>query len=427
MSVAASWKTFSRRVINFTAGLQLGFTYFICGPLALSVVFGGQTSDLPIPDFDLSGSEPVLVYIALASIVFNGMSLLDKRSRNSLRNSRFEVASLVGKSGVDKRIIIFSLVWVILAVAAFYFSGKYKGGHWMESQSEAFSSSASASIVANFYNVFRVGMPGALLYACHVGKLSYRNLILVMLIFLAIELVVSSNRIIILFCLMAALYAVTKGLKKKLVVLLIISPLLVNFNYAFPIIRGLLWSDGANLSSMASSVSDGYDYRNDESNNLQEKLGQLVESSNLNVMKFVVDRFPSEYDYFYGETVFLKTATFIIPKAIWSDKPLGFGSFLGLTITGSNILALNATLLGEAFGNFGWFAIFIVPLCLFGIGRVWSSLRSPFYRYLSFFFAFACWRFDFSFSVISLAVLVAFNFGFRFAVNGRVKSRYPGM
>lgn len=422
-SVAVSWRIFKRRIVNFTAGLQLGFTYFICGPLTLAAIFGRQTSDLPIPDFEMGGSEPVLIYITLASIVFNIIPLLDSTRRSVRKSSAPVNPALERCTTKDPKIGVFILLWAVLAVIAFYFSGKYQGGHWMESQSEAFSSNASASVVGNFYNVFRVAMPGVLLYASHIGRISYRRLILLMGIFVVIELVISSNRIIILFCLISALYATTRGLKKKLIIVAMLSPLLMDFNYAFPIIRGLLWSDGASVNSMVSSVTDGYGYRKEESGNMEAKLGQLVESSNLNVMKFVVDNFPERFDYFLGKTVFLKTFTFVIPKAIWSDKPMGFGSFLGVTITGSKVLALNSTLLGEAFGNFGWWAVFIVPLCLFWIGRAWNGLSSPFYRYAAFFCAFACWRFDFSFSVISMAVLVAFHFLFRVIATGaRVQS-----
>ncbi len=77
-----------------------------------------------------------------------------------------------------------------------------------------------------------------------------------------------------------------------------------------------------------------------------------------------------------------------------------------MQITGNPILSLNSTILGEGYGNFGPFALIVIPLSLLLIEQFFIRMRAGLTgKYYGFAVAFGMWRFDYSFGVIAAFVL----------------------
>lgn len=93
---------------------------------------------------------------------------------------------------------------------------------------------------------------------------------------------------------------------------------------------------------------------------------------------FVIENFPSKYDYYYGETYFAILVQFL-PRSIWENKPVSFGAPLGLLKKVGirefsiktwrnevNGLSFSPGFLGEAYANFGVFGMIFLS-SIFGI------------------------------------------------------------
>ncbi len=99
--------------------------------------------------------------------------------------------------------------------------------------------------------------------------------------------------------------------------------------------------------------------------------------------------YPKQTRFLYGET-YLQNIIVFIPRSYWPNKPLGIGKHLAARASGvlgdfqltrdvdSKILregSNQGTMLGEAWANFGWFGIILVPMFLGIFVRWFSDLR----------------------------------------------------
>gem|GEM_PF-4516759 len=74
---------------------------------------------------------------------------------------------------------------------------------------------------------------------------------------------------------------------------------------------------------------------------------------------------PDNYDYRYGLSYF-KLAVALIPRSIWDDKPVNTQNLIReMANTGYKSPAQDFSFLGEAYWNFGWLGICVIPF-LFG-------------------------------------------------------------
>jgi len=91
--------------------------------------------------------------------------------------------------------------------------------------------------------------------------------------------------------------------------------------------------------------------------------------------------------------------TLLLPGSLWPGRPQNFGLSLGDGIAGIPSLALNSTLYGESYANFGWFW----PLGLSAFLLLWHGVyraiapNARVVQMMGAFAAIAMWRFDASF------------------------------
>lgn len=391
------------------SGFVLGFCYFIGAPITQLLLLG-QINDAQIglPALTISSKTYLFAYLFLGCLATVAIYYFPYHKKKLA--SRFLAVTDKNLTSYYKFIL---LIYVILATFTFISSGKAAGGHWMENNHELYSSSTAAVISGNFYNVLRVIIPGILLYCHSKSIVSKKNATIILIIFSALELVISSNRIILLFSLIALAGIYRVQMKRFILIAALMAPLLLEFNALFPMIRGLMWSEGASLEQTKYAIETGYSTEDTSESKIGKTFNSAFESSNILVMRYALEKYQRSENYLLGETIYIKSLTFFLPKTLWENKPSSFNARMGYDISGSNVLSLNSTLLGEAFGNFSWFGAFVY---LFNAIVFCSILLLPKGRiltYAGFFVAFASWRFEFSFLAISIfsiaCITVAFN------------------
>lgn len=402
--------------IRFWQGIFLGYAIFIGGPVLILLIFQSIPDPGLYDPLSVSDNSGVSVLISITGIMIYIIGAKELYLERKL---------IYRETNAPSRFLwILYGAYISFAIFVFLKSGKLNGGHWYENGAALYEQSISAVIVGNVENVLRVSMPAILLTLLRRRKITPRVMILIAAFTMLFELVVSSNRIIVLFWILGILLSFRHRLKKNLFIFIIISPIILEANQYFPIVRGLLWTNGASVNQFRDSVAAAQDARNNNAAGIDRVLGSAVEADNLNVMKFVMEYFPDRHDYFYGATFFLKGFAFVVPRALWPEKPPIFSTFVADAATGIKGLALNSTFIGEAYGNFGWMSSLILSASLFIVGRVCRLFRTDYARAASFFIALAAWRFDFSFLIISFTLLLGLEF-FRRVISGSLRKRVP--
>ncbi|EMI45469.1 hypothetical protein [Rhodopirellula sp. SWK7] len=399
---------------DLLSGLVCGLLFFVGLPLLQVLVTGDiPVSDLPLEPITRGRDGELMLLFAcfgVGGIVLTSTVRRKRRSPSSATNAPDEYAQF--------RIIV--TLYFAFTLLFFALSGKWRGGHWYSSGGDALASNPAIVLIANFANVFRVVLPFIAAYQRRRKLISVKSFLVIVAFYVSCELVLVNNRIGVLFAAIAVFYAFPRKRLQLATLGLVSLPMVAFLNHAYPIARGMLWTNGASLSSAADAISTAVETRRDFSGNTNsptEIASSLFESSNLNVVKYVFDTFEQD-DFRAGETVFLKSLLFPVPKSIWPGKPDGFGGQVGREISGLEHLTLNCTSVGEFYGNFGLFSILIFPWTFaaiaFAIRRVFSS---DLQRHCLFMCGFASVRFEFSFVVISIFCLLIVSLAASFYLN----------
>ena len=125
----------------------------------------------------------------------------------------------------------------------------------------------------------------------------------------------------------------------------------------------------------------------------------MFESSNLAVLNWIVGHYGTLERPFLAFAMFARPITLLLPGSLWPDRPQNFGLSLGDGIAGLPSLALNSTLYGESYANFGWFwplGLSLFVLLWHGVYRAIAP-HSRAVQMMGAFAAVAMWRFDASF------------------------------
>nr|WP_057928181.1 hypothetical protein [Burkholderia ambifaria] len=396
----------------FWQGTFVGYSIFLAAPVLILLIFQSLPEADAYAALTIKDAPEVLCHIAAAGILLYIFGCWEMR-----RSIREIVRETHPASGFLWKLY---LVYIAAAIFIFFKSGKLDGGHWYENGAAMYQQSVTAVLIGNIGNVLRVIMPAVAIMLRRRNAISSRTLVIMAVFTMIFELVVSSNRILVLFWLIALLLEYRHRLQKNIILFAIAAPFILQANQYFPIVRGLLWTNGASVNQLYAGVEAAKDAHSRDAAGLDRVLGSAVEADNLNVIKYVVNYFPARHDFFYGSTFFLKGLSFAVPRMLWPEKPPTFGTFIGERATGVTGLALNSAFIGEAYGNFGILAVPILCISLFVVGRISLLLRADYARAATFFVALAAWRFDFSFIIIGLSMLLAIEF-FRRSLRGTVR------
>ncbi|MBH1461100.1 hypothetical protein N7676_11885 [Stenotrophomonas sp. GD03993] len=391
-----------RETITYWAGVQLGFSYFVGAPIFLSAVFGRiRQVDIPIPNMTIDGSPGVyLVTAGVAAIIFLipnrhiGLPKI-KINQNIVQNK--------------KLLHWYTATYLAFSIYGFISSGKLTGGHWYSSHGESMQGDAVAVALLQIRNVMRFTLPFLLLFYKRKELITTRAFCIGLICIAGLELIISGNRIIALTCIISYALAYKSVPKKGYAILLLAAPIIIQANSIFPIVRGMMWSNGLNLQQMSYAVDTAAQHlATSEGQDIQLILSSAFEASNLNMANMVIENYPSKYSYLMGDTFIVRPLTFYLPKAIWPGRPEGFGLTLG-RLSGLDVdgLALNSTYIGEAYANFGPFSVLALPLVLWGLSNLFRMFDSNSIQYMTFAVGFAGWRFDLVFSIVAIIVILA--------------------
>jgi oligosaccharide repeat unit polymerase len=94
---------------------------------------------------------------------------------------------------------------------------------------------------------------------------------------------------------------------------------------------------------------------------------------------FIVENFPGEFHYYYGET-YASVLVGLVPRSMWPSKPVGLGAPLGLMQVAGiqdfdpvkwvkfNQYSLSPGFIGEAYANFG-----VLGVIMFSLAFGWTA------------------------------------------------------
>lgn len=209
-----------------------------------------------------------------------------------------------------------------------------------------------------------------------------RLTVLMALAVVGADMYLTGNRILAFQFLMVVL-CVAMTQKKYLVIMLLLA-MAPPFAYSmtlFASVRSQMYSwDEFSVEGAQKAIVRGYKVaqnKNKKRDSFLEYLMEGSEAGSLNVLGTVVEDYPKKYPYLFGTTLG-KVFVFWVPRSIWPNKPLSFQFVLGDRYVGEGV-SLNATLLGEMYGNFGVFgSILLPPVLLFilvFLGRIGYLFR----------------------------------------------------
>jgi oligosaccharide repeat unit polymerase len=181
------------------------------------------------------------------------------------------------------------------------------------------------------------------------------------LFFFLVEIVVSGNRIFFAAYLLAFLTSSwLYGRKKIIAALLAASPLLVLVFNAWGWVRH-------DVSKISDSV-DSYVIETGAENRAVTNLMDMTQGSAITLLMHVTGDFGNEYDYLYGST-YSRLFTFFQPRILQRKRIPNFETLAAQLYEPGETTSLGSTALGEAYANFGFLGIFVLPLF------TWLALR----------------------------------------------------
>jgi hypothetical protein len=375
------------RRLDFLDGVLIGQAYYVIVPLFVFLV-QGQTE---MPDLQLA-FHPYRD-LATTGMLIGGMFLLP------LLRVLFRPVSLDRPDRSDPRMVTtVVLLFAVTGLVSFQLTGLAAGGHWQGNLEGAFANPAFLPI-KYAANVARNAVFAVLLYRVVTGQTAAARAIGWGLVFALADLFTTFNRITAVYLLIMAMLLVKQrpwrmvlGGGLSLWALSAISSL-------WPAFRGLATAEGYSPQAMAQAWATASRAQAAAPGTLDGTLNAVFESSNIVVLNWIVESTGTIERPFLAFAMFARPLTLLLPASLWPGRPENFGLSLGEGIAGIPSLALNSTLYGESYANFGWF--WPLGLCAFlllwhGVYRVIAP-NARVVQMMGAFAAIAMWRFDASF------------------------------
>lgn len=404
MLLAFGTAVFFRRIvvrsIGFATGTLAGLIYFLAIPLFIVLLTGQLESP-----FSTADNYDPFTDLETTLVLFLGWLAVLAACVVSHRNS----SQNIGRSKVTQNSItylrVLLVLYLIFSVYALLASGiGTVGSHWHLTIATKLATSTTFIIIKNFLDAFRVMVFGLLLFTLNNNLISKRTAILIAISIATIDLATTFNRITIVFLLFFLLILLRRYWYTYLAAVASLFSVAITVSAAWPVFRGIIFSERITALSVIESWNSAVNATNFSGNQLADKLNVLFESSNIIVLKYIVDNLGNTVPYFMGSTFLVRPLTTFLPSTVWANKPRVFGTYLGEIIESHPGLALNSTLFGEVYANFGIFWI----LFLFGFIVVFHALYRvvgntiPGMENMGFFIGIAVWRFEANFASVSL-------------------------
>ncbi len=374
-----------RRVKRISNGLTpllgwlMGLGFFLLGPLTIITLHGGY--EMPASGgwteawTKVNLSNPMFfrpyVVIWLSSMLtcltaFLFSTAPDSEGRQNLNVSIPKLERALRITMVLSIIDWAILVWLVGGFAEFAVS------HWYLRSVEL-----GERFGGSFTLYTRLSLANQLLFtgaaALHTSLgLRHRNVrwgfTSLIALFLFTEMAMSGNRIFIAFYLLAFLTSSWLYGRRKLIgTLFVCSPLLILIFSVWGAVRH-------DLSRLPDSVS-GEVADSEVSTRALPSLMYATEGHSVLLLMHVIDDFGGRFDYLHGST-YGRLLTFWLPRSVYPDRPLDFTSQAALCYLPGETTSLCATELGEAYANFGFASLLVLPFITWLVARYAACLES---------------------------------------------------
>jgi hypothetical protein len=403
-----SFYRFSRvniRAINFVDGLLFSQAYYLLVPMGLIL----WDEKLKAPEMMSVGYYP-FENIYTTYTIFLGCFLIQifhlvwpilfpaRRPPRARADYRLDLACMFG-------ILIFLEIYTV------YASGRLSGGHWQEALSEALQTSSTLILLSNFLNAYRALIFGLIFFVYLRGGVQRKTALALGVAVGAIDVLLTLNRISVAYFYILILMLYWDRVRYVLLATLVAIPIIAPLSSAWTFVRAQALYDGYSVAGFSKAFDDAIFQQSGASKEpIALAANSIFETTNIQVLHNIVERFPSEYPLFYGWTYFLRPVVIFIPSTIWPGKPSTFGVFVGESLEKFPGLALNSTFIGEPYGNFYllWPLAFMLMLfCLSSLFR-WLSNFAPYAGPMAFFSGFALGRFEITYATVCVLAIFVF-------------------
>ena len=378
--------------LDFLDGILIGQAYYIIVPMAVFLVAGH--ADMP----DVGLTYRPYGDLATTGMLMGGMFLFPllrlivaRVPRDSRDTSDPRMAAAV------------VLLFVVTGLVSFLLTGLAQGGHWQENVDGAFGNPLFLPIKYTA-NVTRNAVFAVLLYCVTTGRLTTSRAVMIGVVFVGMDLLTTFNRITAVYLLIMAMLLMKRRPWRMLLAGATSLWTLSAFSTVWPAFRGLATARGYSAASFAQAWTMARQAQG--TGTLDASLNGVFESSNIVVLNWIVEHYGSAERPFLAFAMFARPVTLLLPGSLWPGRPQNFGLTLGDGIAHLPSLALNSTLYGESYANFGWFW----PLGLSAFVLLWHMVfrliapNARIVQMMGAFAAIAMWRFDASF--VGCAALV---------------------
>lgn len=373
--------------LDFLDGVLIGQAYYVIVPMLAFLLQG----DALMPDL-------LLAYRPYEDLGTTGMLIGGMFLFPALRVLFPPVPAARPDTSDPRMAPAMVAVFAITALVSFLLSGLAGGGHWQGNLEGAFANPAFLPI-KYAANVARNAAFAGLLYRVVMGRTTAARAIGLGLIIALVDVFTTFNRITAVYLLIMALLLFKHRPWRMLLgggaTLWAVSA----FSAAWPAFRGLATVQGYSPQAMAQAWTVARQAQETAPGTLDGTLNAVFESSNLVVLNWIVENYGTVERPFLAFAMFARPMTLLLPASVWPGRPENFGLSLGDGIAGIPSLALNSTLYGESYANFGWFW----PLGLSAFLLLWHGVyriiapNARVVQMMGAFAAIAMWRFDASF------------------------------
>ncbi|SFF94684.1 hypothetical protein SAMN05518801_10461 [Novosphingobium sp. CF614] len=400
--------------MRFMDGVLIGHAYYICAPMLFILLHGSMP-----PDFLNTHAYYPFQDIAATAVVIGAIHL----------TALLHLVTRPGAPAIDRtdrRFLPFIVtIWLSSSAYGFLGSGIASGGHWYLAADAALASNPAFLLIKHVSNFARTAIFGVLVYCVAKGRISRLRAIGLGVVMAFFDLATTFNRITFVYLLIAVLLLYRRNVPMLLALATLVFTMIPTVSNMWPMFRGLVSTTDRSASAIAGAAATAFAHAS-EDKPLVLTLNGVFESINLVALNHIV-RHAGErgLEYRPGE-MFIRPVTFYLPKIVWAGRPDNFGTDLGYAINQDRHLALNSTLLGEPYINFGaywWVGLAVLLLVYEALFRALGR-RSQVVGYVGVFVGFAMWRFDPVFGIISMALLAVIIAALR-VVPGRFTALPP--
>lgn len=372
------------KIFTIEFGLLIGITYFIFIPLSVYLINGGYSSyDLiantswsdhlkTYTDIEVNMKLSILLFLNLLLLYIR--PLLGCTSKNNINYSYYVVTL---------KKIFFILLLGIIPLIFLEILVPSSITHWYKKAQYINENFGMVAVISKYlYTSIKFVLLVVLLNNFIITKKYFYLLLL--LLFAFVDMYIIGNRIFLVLVVFTIIFELLLLKKYKLLnVILLTGFPLASFLIAWAEIRAL-------MSTMPLIDAIKLSYNVFKKINLNDIIFQFTEGADFLTLLSIIRDFGTEYTFIYGSSL-IKFFVFFIPRSLWEEKPDSIARVMGeIYQPETSGFALNTTLLGEEYANFGLLGFFTIAiLIVFFTYFSYKSNKFIHYHMHTFYFAFA--------------------------------------